>query len=172
MNSSGQTITRLTPDDIDGGPVRTKNVHRFERLGRQINGFFPEGWVLESKEDKLLLGIEKLHGTVVLSVTSGGRPQVAGVLSSANGSSFDRFKLVSMREDAIPAVRKSGSYVASTLRIGPSVTEGTAVAWHIVGTGGSIVWRIDYSATSEAAFKDDKKLIERLIEYTAVEISQ
>ncbi len=170
-NSSGQTITRLTPEDLNGGPVRTKNVQRIAKLGRQIDVYLPDGWTLVSKDDKVLLSTEKLQSTVELSVTSGGRPQVASVLGDANGSSFDRFKLVSMREDPTPGVRKSGQYVASTLRIGPGAKEGTAIAWHIVGTGGSVVWRIDYAATSEAAYKSDKKLIERLSDYTAVEIA-
>ncbi len=169
--SGGQSITRLTPDDMNGGPVRTKNVHRIARLGLQLNVFLPDGWSVQAPEETISLTIEKLQGSVELSITSGARQQVAGVLANANSSSFERFKLVSLRDDPVPGVKRSGSYVASTLRIGPGAKDGVAVAWHFAGTSGSVVWRIDYFASSEAAYKADKKVIDRLIDLAAVEIA-
>lgn len=169
--SSGQSITRLTPGDQNGGPVRTKNVQRITKLGQQLNVFLPDGWTIEAIEDKVVLKIEKLQGTVELHATSGGRQQVQSVLAAANNASFERFKLVTMRDDPVPGVQRSGSYVACTLRVGQGAQGGFAVAWHIVGTGGSVVWRLEYSTASEDAYKADRKLIERLIDYTAVEIA-
>jgi hypothetical protein len=169
--ASGQSITRLTPEGANGDPARTKNVHRLSSLGLQLNVFLPEGWSLESADDTIAVQNEKLLGTARLSLSAGSRSQVQGVLNDANNSSFDRFKLVTLRDDPRPAVKKSGSFVASTLRVGPGMAAATAVAWHIVGTHGSVVWRIDYFTDSEESLKADRKLIEKLIEFAAVEIA-
>lgn len=165
--STGQSITRLTPEG-NSDPARTKNVHRLSSLGLQLDVYLPEGWVLEPAEDTINVKHPKLLGSATIRFSAGSRAQVQGVLNEANGSSFGRFKLVTMRDDPRPAVKKSGSFVASTLRIGPGAQEPTAIAWHIVGTSGSVVWRIDYATSGEEALNADRKLIERLIDYTAV----
>lgn len=167
----GKPITRLTPDTPNGEPVRTKNVHRLERLGQKLDLYLPEGWTLEPVEERTLLRHEKLVGTVELSFTSGGRQQTGEVLQEAANESFEKFGLVSLRDDPVPGVRKSGTYVASTLRVGKSAQGSELVLWHIVGAGGSVMWRLDYSAGSQSDYKADRKLIERLMDYTAVEIA-
>jgi hypothetical protein len=167
---NGKPITRLTPDGQLGDPVRTKNVHRLAALGQQVDVFLPDGWSVKTEDDRILLVREKLAGTIVLGISSGGRPQVASVLRTANDSSFPRFRLVSLREDPVPGLKKSGAFVASTLRIGPTTDGGELVAWHAAGSSGTIVWRIDYTNASQDAFKSDRRQIERLIEYLAAEI--
>lgn len=168
---SGRPITRLTPDDT-GDPVRTKNVTRLEKLGQQLDLYLPDGWALKTEDERIWLTSEKLVGSVEFTVTSGGRVQIPAALKAANDSTFDLYKLVTLREDPVPSVLRSGSFVARTLRVGPGMEGGEVVVLHAVGTTGSVIWRLSYKTDSEAKYKQDRKLLDRLIDYTAVEIAR
>jgi hypothetical protein len=172
QGSSGQKFTTLKPDGGNSEPTRTKNSVRIAKLGNQLDVFLPDGWTLEEREDKTWLKSEKLRGTVEISFTSGSRANVPIVLKAANNSTFDRFKVVSLRDETGPGVAKSGSLVASTLRVGSDADNKEVIVWHAVGTLGTIVWRLDYTCSTSADLKSDQKAIERLRELLAVEIAR
>ena len=172
QGSGGQKITTLRPDGSDAAPVRTKNFVKIAKLGNQLDVYMPDGWTLEERDDKLWLVLEKLQGSVELSLSSGSRTSVPVALRAANSSSFGRFKVVSLRDDTEPTVAKSGSTVASTLRVGIDAEKKEVVIWHAVGTLGTIVWRLDYTSASSSDLKADQKSIERLRDLLAVEIAR
>ena len=170
--SGGQRITALKPDAKTNIPVRTKNVAHVSALGNAINVYMPDGWTLKVDGDATVIANEKLKGTVQIKFSAGGRSQLASVLNEASESALTRFSIVALRTDQTPTVMKSGSLVASTLRTGKDEKGAEACVWHIVGTLGTIVWQIDYSSSSATALESDRKAMEKLRDYLAVEIAQ
>ncbi|MCH8978784.1 MAG: hypothetical protein IH945_06020 [Armatimonadetes bacterium] len=171
-SAKGQTVSTFRERQPQGPPVRTTNVAGLARLGRQMNIFMPNGWLLETDEDTVRLRHDKLKGSVRMSVQVGGRNQLPGVLRSAAKDSFDRFSLVMLRDEPKGALTKAGAFVVSSLRVGESETGAELCVWHTFGAGDALIWRIDYESSSKADYRSDRRLIRELGQLLAVEIVQ
>ena len=168
----GQTVSTVRAQQSPGVPVRTTNVARLAKLGRQMNVFMPNGWSLETDDDKLSLRHDRLKGSVRMSVQVGGKNQLPDVLRSAVTGSFDRFTLVTLRDEPTGALTKAGAFVVTSLRVGESESGAELCVWHTFGAGDALIWRIDYESSSKADYRSDRRMIRELGQLLAVEIVQ
>ena len=73
-----------------------------------------------------------------------------------------RFKIVQLRDEPKGAFKRSGAYVVSSLRLGET-DSGELCLWTIVGAGSTVIYKLRYESPSLADYKDDRKIIEKLV---------
>lgn len=167
----GKRVTILRAESETSKAVRSKNTTDLDVLGQRVRVHMPDGWDVEKKNDGFALVNGRLKGDVWLAFAPGGRAQVASALGDAAGGSFNRFSVVSLRDETPVKRQKSGMYVGATLRVGSNAEKAPLVVWHIAGTNDTLMFKVDYTATSESNWKSDRRLIERLIDLLSIEMS-
>ncbi len=171
-SGSGKPVTTLKPNEGPERPLRTKNIATIKRLSVDLAVYLPEGWTVESKEERLFLRQSGLKGEVELQVYSGGRSVIEPTLKAAGRETLSQFNVVTTREDQPLTVNRAACSIAGTLRIGTDKQGAPLVVWHAVGNNETFVWRFDYFARSEKDLGQDRKAIERLLDQTAIEIAR
>lgn len=172
VSGTGRPITTLKPGEGPVEPVRTSNVSKVTKFGAELAVFLPEGWTLEAKEGKMTLLNSSLKGSVELQLFSGGRSLVEPTVRAASKESFEQFSVVTVREDQALALTKAGCAVAGMLRSGTTKEGESLIVWHIVGNNETFIWRLDYTTKAEKDLSQDRKAIDRLRDYFAVEIAR
>ncbi|MCH7902976.1 MAG: hypothetical protein IH944_00240 [Armatimonadetes bacterium] len=143
-------------------PVRGEQVLTVDALETKITLWLPRDWSVGQDGDRRWIEIDGLKGKIELEFQAGGRAQALTRVRRATINDLKRFKIVRLRDEPKGAYKPSGAYVVSSLRIGET-DSGELCLWTIVGAGSTVIYKLRYESTSLADYKDDRKVIEKLI---------
>jgi hypothetical protein len=165
----------LPPKLIDDGS-KTPNVvkptqsQEITVSTRKVNLLYPEGWtVVETSGTKVVLKHPDLLAPVVLEIFStldSDSPQKA--VFKASSKTLNEYLQVSSREDKAGAPNKAGAGITSVWRTGKT-QEGEMATYEGAGLVSPFYFLLTYKQTDMAAYRNERKLIDSLVDLLTIE---
>ena len=158
--------TTVSTYSADSGPpkkiVRGEQIVTIDAMQTKITVWLPKNWSVVQDGDRIWIEIDGLKGTIGLAFQAGGQAQALTRLRRATSSDLKRFKIVRLRDEPKGAYKPSGAYIVSSLRLGETES-GELCLWTVLGAGTTVIYKLRYESTSLADYKEDRKVIEKLI---------